>query len=127
MTVDVFHVLHCLNIVRMWAWPERYPFILDERHQMAAGRPFDHVDHCLNAVRESIMCNADITPNVWQVPPGSNMSQIRFNTVHTCRDFTAIQEWAKLRNVEHLPGVTTDPLEGIRHPLASYDLTGFHG
>ena len=26
----------------------------------------DHIGHCIDSIRESLVCNADLTPNVWQ-------------------------------------------------------------
>lgn len=81
----------------MYTWPERYPDVVKGRYAISHGISFDHIDHCINALRESVMCSADISPNVWQRPPGYNTSIVHFNTVHTCRNFDALQDWADLR------------------------------
>lgn len=115
--INVFHVMHCLNTVRKSYYPERYPDVTKNRFSTTPLGDIDHVDHCLNAIRQSIMCSADITPLVWQTPPGTNESIVHFNTVHTCRNYTAIQEWAHERNVDHIRGVNPDPVAGIITPL----------
>lgn len=68
----------------------------DEVHALA----MKHLDHCIDSIRQSLMCSADITPLpfVWwrkydQLMPASAVT-------HTCRDFSAIQDWAK----EHTAG-----------------------
>ncbi|KZS92001.1 hypothetical protein SISNIDRAFT_456196 [Sistotremastrum niveocremeum HHB9708] len=66
VSLDIFHQLHCLNIIRKALWPQRYgPQVFEQ--PLIAGQPApDHLDHCVNTVRESLICNADVTPNVWQ-------------------------------------------------------------
>lgn len=82
----------------MYSWPERYPVVVEGRYNVSRGVPFDHIDHCINALRETVMCSADITPNVWQRDSGShNISIVHFNTLHTCRNFDALRDWAKPR------------------------------
>lgn len=56
-----------------------------------------HLDHCIDSIRQSLMCSADVTPlpYVWwrkydQLMPASAVT-------HTCRDFDAIRDWAKER------------------------------
>lgn len=90
VTLEVYHNLHCLDELRKLLWPERYQFI--ERLTSANGTidrqnfPFRHwgepfletiiqgflqltlnIDHCVNSLRESIMCSADIAPASWHV------------------------------------------------------------
>jgi len=59
---------HSQDMVRKAIWPDRYP--QHGRFQNltgVAGTPlFDHTDHCLNSLRESLMCNADTTPFIWR-------------------------------------------------------------
>jgi len=92
--LDIFHQLHCLNTLRKIAWPERYPYVTEQRASAAHAMKVDHIDHCINSIRESLMCNADLSPDVWQVDPRDKVSKIQFNSVHTCRDWSSIQEWA---------------------------------
>lgn len=52
-------------------------------------------DHCINAIRESLMCSADVTPNVWKWNEFKRIAQVQFNNVHTCVDWDALKDWAK--------------------------------
>ena len=45
-------------------------------------------------VRESLMCNPDLTPDVWKWSDRVHSSAVRFDTIHTCRKWEPIQEWA---------------------------------
>lgn len=58
---------------------------------------FDHIDHCINAIRESLMCSADITPNVFLWDDRVERVVPAFDVVHECKDFESVKEWA----VEH--------------------------
>ncbi|KZP22482.1 hypothetical protein FIBSPDRAFT_824591 [Athelia psychrophila] len=102
--LDVFHQLHCLNFVRKALYPEHYND--SNRHHAHAttsippqtpgdlSEPFDHLDHCINNVREALMCNADLTPVVVQWDPDTQWHYAHLDVVHTCKDWVAIQGWA---------------------------------
>lgn len=57
-------------------------------------------EHCIDTIRQSIMCTSDMTP----IPeahtdfkPHGHLEPI-FQIEHTCRDYSAIQKWAKGRD-----------------------------
>lgn len=62
---------------------------------------FDHLDHCINNIRESLTCNADLTPITYHWNEGWQVSNIDFNVVHTCVSWDAIQAWA-VENKAHV-------------------------
>jgi hypothetical protein len=104
--LDVFHQLHCLDDLRKMLYPERYPG-LDELRDALTGaidrdaHAFLHWDHCIDALRQTIMCHADVSPVSWRVNiPGNHMVIPQLATTHTCRNFTLVQEWAR----EHSAG-----------------------
>jgi len=41
------------------------------------------------------MCSADVTPMVWTWDEEAQRSFPRSDTLHSCRNFEKIQEWAK--------------------------------
>ncbi|KAM4057530.1 hypothetical protein HRG_014430 [Hirsutella rhossiliensis] len=91
--LDVIHQVHCLNMVRKALYPEYYkPHQSQHTHKM-------HWEHCLDYIRQAIMCNADITPvtNSWHESAG--VFGPDFDTRHTCRNFDAVVEWALARTV----------------------------
>jgi hypothetical protein len=56
------------------------------------------IDHCINHLRQVIQCYGDLTPTPL-VPASRNASRKGwvtpdFDVEHTCRDFSAIREWA---------------------------------
>ncbi|KAJ7667179.1 hypothetical protein B0H17DRAFT_1088947 [Mycena rosella] len=55
------------------------------------------VSHCIDWLRQSIMCHVDTSVIVWQWDPRANASLVKGNVAHTCRKFDKITEWAKQR------------------------------
>lgn len=62
--------------------------------------PFNHIGHCINAIRESLMCSADVTPIVYYWDEQIQRSVPGFDAVHVCRDFEGIRKWALERKLE---------------------------
>ncbi|KAG6856702.1 hypothetical protein H0H87_001491, partial [Tephrocybe sp. NHM501043] len=90
--IDVFHHLHCLNMIRkalhpVWS-PDYYPPDPREDEEEHQG----HLGHCVNSLRQSLQCNADISPIIWRKLENGRILP-RFDIVHTCRDFDRIREW----------------------------------
>ncbi|KAF7365992.1 hypothetical protein MVEN_00475100 [Mycena venus] len=84
--LDVFHQIHCLDVLRQ---------------QVHRGRgfnythvPISHVRHCIGAIRQALLCAADISPVVWQWSEERQLVEQRDDIVHVCRDFGQIWEWA---------------------------------
>lgn len=123
--LEVFHQLHCLvsfdishfsgystkyllsgqNVLRQhsWglekfnrSWGELYPSFMEDRLLTRM-----HVDHCLETLRLSLMCSADVTPLLY-VYDKDNVLGHRpdFNTHHKCRDFNKIVDFVKENAVE---------------------------
>ncbi|KAK4496833.1 hypothetical protein PRZ48_012817 [Zasmidium cellare] len=55
--LDVFHQLHCLNMIRKRV---RSRESFDEMQDGPLNTV--HMDHCLDSLRQSLMCSGDITP-----------------------------------------------------------------
>ena len=54
------------------------------------------LDHCIDSIRETLMCHADVSPMPFRVNvPQNEVIVPRLATTHTCRNFTKVQEWAK--------------------------------
>lgn len=56
--IDVFHQLHCLNTLRMIAYPDYY-----EPGEKCNEHPemwYVHVNHCVDILMQNIMCNANV-------------------------------------------------------------------
>ncbi|KAH8654597.1 hypothetical protein BGZ60DRAFT_418842 [Tricladium varicosporioides] len=86
---DMQHTLHCLNFLRKTYWPEHYP--------MSAVHGNVHRDHCIDHLRQLVMCQGDITPVATLYRPGIERNYVESNRWHTCRDTSKILEWAEGR------------------------------
>ena len=116
--LDVWHSLHCLNDLRKLLYPERFQMLerlktengtIDRnsfafRHWGKLCPPFPiqdpvaygPIDHCVDSLRQTLMCQSDVAPVSFHVNIPFNRGIFpRLATTHTCRNFTKVQEWAK--------------------------------
>ncbi|KAJ6461976.1 hypothetical protein DFH09DRAFT_1494536, partial [Mycena vulgaris] len=89
--LDVFHQLHCLNTIRKALDPTYYP----KWNISKPGFAQDHISHCVDWIRHSIMCHSDTSVVVWQWDPRHNETFTRPGVPHTCRNFGLIQQWGR--------------------------------
>ncbi|KAI4599346.1 hypothetical protein KJ359_001787 [Pestalotiopsis sp. 9143b] len=95
------HEIHCVHALRQ---------LVNEDHD---GVPEDkrtwhypHLMHCLNVLRESIMCNADDTPlyigrlhkNIYEESPRAGTG-----TIKTCRSWNKLLAWSRERSACYRP------------------------
>ncbi|UKZ82917.1 hypothetical protein TrVFT333_010717 [Trichoderma virens FT-333] len=100
--LDVFHQLHCLRSLN-WTVPPSYPYEAFEENRVKHSINPWHIGHCLESLRQSIMCHADITPAVWHWDhsvPNPTKNKPWLTVLHTCRDFDQIREWAKKHKIQ---------------------------
>ncbi|KAF2658526.1 hypothetical protein K491DRAFT_702775 [Lophiostoma macrostomum CBS 122681] len=57
-SLSVFHALHCLKLVRRMMYKEYYHSNISG---VALQRQLKHADHCVEYIRESLMCKPDIS------------------------------------------------------------------
>lgn len=53
----------------------------------------EHLEHCYDALRQSLMCSADVTPLPWQWVEAEHEAKEVARVAHTCRDFEAVRRW----------------------------------
>ncbi|KAK2009853.1 hypothetical protein LZ32DRAFT_630560 [Colletotrichum eremochloae] len=96
--VEVFHHLHCVNVLRQYLWRDSYPedmtptLLKFNTPKMAR----EHAEHCIEALRLGLMCNADITPyflHEGEPAPGSDVSARDFQAFHKCKRFDRLLNW----------------------------------
>ncbi|KAJ8093851.1 hypothetical protein PM082_009715 [Marasmius tenuissimus] len=98
VALDVFHQVHCLNMLRKGLRPDYYPPVEDW-----------HVQHCIEHLRQAILCSSDVSLIIYHWNYEQNSTYGRSATPHTCRNFDTIYEWAK------------DPKNNL--PLNEFDAT----
>jgi Mycotoxin biosynthesis protein UstYa len=84
------------NAVRIALAQDYYREILDASHfdpvEGSYGR--DHISHCLDAVREAVMCASDISVITWKWNKKAQKALGHGDIIHSCRSFENIQDWA---------------------------------
>ncbi|OLN87595.1 hypothetical protein CCHL11_10099 [Colletotrichum chlorophyti] len=113
--LEVFHNLHCLNLMRQYAHRDEYDYSDDPAFHGSDELVRAHVDHCIEALRIRLMCSAgkpnvqicysfqgidstiDVTPFLHTT--GSKGIQPDFDSQHRCPKFDRIIEWAKEKQI----------------------------
>ncbi|MCJ1431349.1 hypothetical protein MMC27_000700 [Xylographa pallens] len=110
--VDVFHQIHCLNILRKelhfsYYYGSAYP---SGRASEPAQQPM-HVSHCLHILLQNLMCQAsvDVVTHRWVDVQKHPIPD--FSVRKTCRDFEAVLEYVEKRSVEFM---------SVRRPLDAW-------
>ncbi|KAG9220404.1 hypothetical protein CCMSSC00406_0006669 [Pleurotus cornucopiae] len=93
--LDVFHEIHCLNQIRKALYPDHYPDMRMDDPSTA-----EHVNHCIDSIRQSLMCSSDVSTIVWQWDAAVRRAFPKGSVVHRCRDFERIKEWALERRTK---------------------------
>ncbi|KAK5256068.1 hypothetical protein LTR40_010642 [Exophiala xenobiotica] len=91
--MEVFHQLHCLNLLRRVTFKEYYEPLGGE---FAAGPEAlqHHTEHCIEVLRLNIQCNADIGLFTLYMVEGDPQAWPQLNTKHMCRNFDGVRQWA---------------------------------
>lgn len=88
-------------MIRQTLRPDYYkpevPSIIDGHEEDGLYGP-SHMNHCVETLRQAIMCASDVTPYTWEWVDEKQHLRNRIKTPHTCRNFDKIREWASVRN-----------------------------
>lgn len=73
---------------------------------------FAHLAHCLDIVRQQLICQPDtgLLGQVWW-NPSAPTAFVDFNTEHKCKNFDAIRQWAEERQIPE-----TVPMDFLQPP-----------
>ncbi|KAK3692584.1 hypothetical protein B0T22DRAFT_18273 [Podospora appendiculata] len=99
--VEVFHQLHCLNLLRQVAYRDYYgkkDLGGDVGDADGIEDLLGHVDHCIEAIRENLMCQSDVGVFTFKVFPeladqGIEGEWPDFTINHMCRNFESVRKW----------------------------------
>ncbi|KXT01278.1 hypothetical protein AC578_7071 [Pseudocercospora eumusae] len=93
--IEVYHALHCLDILRVMLYPDYY------KDNPILNEPLDetqlHRSHCLDYLRQYVQCNVDLTPMYWYKVPNYDKLLLRPGTIHTCLDRGPHVLWKDLK------------------------------
>ncbi|KAF2022493.1 hypothetical protein EK21DRAFT_83250, partial [Setomelanomma holmii] len=82
----VFHQLHCLNLIRKGI----YGGVDMSNQDDLMG--IEHLDHYIDMLRQSIICNSDVTLTTFTQTSLNTPMKVVAEVVHTCRSFSKIQQ-----------------------------------
>ncbi|KAL6832776.1 tat pathway signal sequence [Trichoderma camerunense] len=96
-SLGFFHQIHCLNMLRKFIYLDYYKETQPDWYT----QPYlqGHADHCVDMLRESIMCHGDTTLIVYHWINGYADPVPDFSTMHTCRDPEAILDWMQTNQI----------------------------
>ncbi|KAJ3578901.1 hypothetical protein NPX13_g1659 [Xylaria arbuscula] len=102
-TIGVYHELHCLRQMRLFLYRERYYHNVTEAQENYL---HNHLDHCLEALRITIMChsNTGLYTFAWD-PDTPNKPTTRSSARSVCVKWSSIEEWSssrRLKNGDHV-------------------------
>ncbi|OJJ69570.1 hypothetical protein ASPBRDRAFT_45903 [Aspergillus brasiliensis CBS 101740] len=106
--LEVFHQLHCLNYIRKFLYNSTYN-IREEDENVS---PDDHIPHCIDSIRLSLQCQADLTLIPFKWVSGYLEPWPDFHTTHQCKNFEKIREWAAAEQPD-LRGKLVHPELGV--------------
>ncbi|KAM0817868.1 putative DUF3328 domain-containing protein [Seiridium cardinale] len=106
--MDVSHQLHCVKYLRQWIYRDYYhPDVGPEEtpHWLL------HTDHCLDLIRQALMCRADTSLMTFQWEADRREPMIKLESPeHVCVDWEDLMEKVKSRRVSDADmAVLTNP------------------
>ncbi|CCF34127.1 hypothetical protein CH063_01082 [Colletotrichum higginsianum] len=115
--VEVFHHLHCLNMLRQYIWRDSYPenMMPSLLKHNSPGVARNHTNHCIDTLRQALMCTGDVTPYLVYKTKGSSIKSegpVRedFQASHKCRKFPKLLDWM-MENGVVISWESTQPLK----------------
>ncbi|UNI23267.1 hypothetical protein JDV02_009098 [Purpureocillium takamizusanense] len=126
VNLEGLHHLHCLNLIRQSLYfnYEHYRDLKQHAFKNEGEILRKHVTHCLDAVRQVLMCNVDtgVLGQVWTVDSDGKELQAfpDFNSKHMCKNFDDIKEWSRKILAPSTDDLPNDYLE----PPADGDVVG---
>ncbi|MCJ1334066.1 hypothetical protein MMC10_010773 [Thelotrema lepadinum] len=101
--MEVFHHLHCLNLLRRVTYKEYYePLGGEFGHGREALQA--HTDHCLEVLRLNLQCTSDVGVFSLYMIEGDPLAWPQLNSQHTCRNFDKVRQWAVDHSVGNMEG-----------------------
>jgi len=115
--LDLFHQLHCLNLLRHIAWGEY------DRDGKTAKRPYSdlhwiHVAHCTEILLENLACSANLDVITFNWKETQDLPFADFNTNKKCTNAEILVDWQekntivaeRARNFTRPPGAKEVPI-----------------
>ncbi|KAG2032724.1 hypothetical protein BDR03DRAFT_969352 [Suillus americanus] len=91
--VEVIHQLHCIDMLRRASWGDHDNSLGHGSHESHDSFWRIHLDHCIEMLRQNIMCRGDVTMLTYDWVEGVKDPFPNFNVPHRCRNFEKILNW----------------------------------
>ena len=99
VAIEVFHQLHCLNLLRQNNHKEYYAPLGGDTaapiHDLHG-----HLDHCIDALRQFVMCQGDVNVFAFRFPFDDGDPWPDYSTPRVCKNYASIRQWAVDHTVE---------------------------
>jgi len=112
-----YHNLHCLREIRHHLAPEYY-----DRNKTGYSKDSSvyppHIEHCIESLRQYVMCKADATMLTWYWPdeqpqsPAKYYPQTNYTYEQQCVNWPKLQDWAISNSFELNPQTIFHPKYG---------------
>lgn len=108
--LEVFHQLNCVKMLVQNSWPQyAHPNASVEtslyRH---------YLNQCADLIRQKLQCDADVGVVTYNWVEGKPNPIPNFNTVHKCRNFDAVKDWAHEKQIpEPTNGTIPRPADAV--------------
>ncbi|KAI0162273.1 hypothetical protein GGR57DRAFT_498614 [Xylariaceae sp. FL1272] len=96
--LDFTHQFHCLNHIRQNAYPIYY--------QISPNYADEHLSHCMEAIRQILMCHSDISVHTLEHDSASGNAKFRPTVERECRKYEPLDNWAR----DHQPIMGHGPI-----------------
>ncbi|KAF1822547.1 uncharacterized protein K489DRAFT_320844 [Dissoconium aciculare CBS 342.82] len=105
-TTQVMHELHCIVGLYLTYFPELSTAQLEDQKI--------HVEHCLDTLRQGVMCRADLTPITMRWGHKQPVPLGNFSSPHQCVDWSRVDYWMQDRSIDDIfrPGYLQHPVLG---------------
>ncbi|RAH48910.1 oxidase ustYa family protein [Aspergillus brunneoviolaceus CBS 621.78] len=111
--IEVFHQLHCVNLVRQYTYYDYYSQLENRPAEFNDSNETLrlHVDHCIDMLRQVIQCNGDVGVVTRSWVKGRALSYPDFSVWHKCRKLEPIAQYSKAHEIDTEPTKLADSLE----------------
>lgn len=99
-TIEVSHQMHCLNMLRRHTYFDYYEPIKHSNPPGDAEFYRIHLDHCIEMLRQRIMCTGDVGMITFDWVKGHKKPYPNFSTMHVCRKLDNILDWSARHAVD---------------------------
>ncbi|CCC12656.1 hypothetical protein SMACR_05618 [Sordaria macrospora] len=109
--LGISHSLHCLKRLKQYIHRDYYY----DHETQDWDELYSHVDHCLESLRQEILCNADVNVYTLKWTPHSRFKPtVKVPQPHACVDWEALHGWMKGRQarLEDMVGPPESLFEG---------------